>query len=299
MMITWDLCSHQKPAKLSCGIVCHLYITEQTSPSHIKGKHYSHNMPLMFSFLWDVLQVQKFIELDEMKRLDVQAEEEPEGEMLVGLGGEALRPPGMNTTICFLSLSWYIWAAAPFVVICFTLRALLPPGEPEEDKGETEEPEVCTPEPVLNSIGSPYWLKEGRELTSGWWKGSRGYFPRYFCFLRLLDLSYSLLRFCSFFFYLGFWPCFKIKWYFNFFQGLHLLCWAQCFLKQEADNLKAEANLTGDWRSSANIVCCGWFWRWKFYMTFFKLLCLNQRCLCLLAYPCTKGTSRLATATVF
>ena len=50
--------------------------------------------------------------------------EGPEGEMLIGSGGEALRPPGMNTTISFLSLSWFIFATAPFVVICFTLGAL-------------------------------------------------------------------------------------------------------------------------------------------------------------------------------
>ena len=58
-------------------------------------------------------------------------EEEPEGEMLIGLGGKALRPSGMNTTICFLSLSWCIWAAALFVVISFTLGTLWPPGEPQ------------------------------------------------------------------------------------------------------------------------------------------------------------------------
>ena len=65
-----------------------------------------------------------------MKGLDLQVEEESEGEMLVGLDREDLIPLGLNTTISFLSLSWCIWEAAPFVVICFTLGALWPPGEP-------------------------------------------------------------------------------------------------------------------------------------------------------------------------
>ena len=81
-----------------------------------------------------------------MKGLDLQVEEESEGEMLVGLGREAFRPLGLNTTISFLSLSWCIWAAALFVVICFTLGALWPAGEPQGDEGETEEPEVSIPE---------------------------------------------------------------------------------------------------------------------------------------------------------
>ena len=91
-----------------------------------------------------MLQAQKLTELEGMKGLDAQAEEESKGEMLVGLGGEALKPPDMNTTISFLSLSWCIWAPASLMLICFILEALWPPGEPEEDKGETEEPEVCT-----------------------------------------------------------------------------------------------------------------------------------------------------------
>ena len=43
-----------------------------------------------------MLQAQKLVELEELKGVDVQAEEEPEGEMLVGSGGEALRPAGMT-----------------------------------------------------------------------------------------------------------------------------------------------------------------------------------------------------------
>ena len=66
-----------------------------------------------------MLQAQKLTELEGMKGLDMQAEEEPEGEMLVGSGREARGPPSMNTTIHFLSLSLCIWEAAPFVVICY------------------------------------------------------------------------------------------------------------------------------------------------------------------------------------
>ena len=43
-----------------------------------------------------MVQAQKLTELEKMKEMDVQTEEEPEGEMLVGSGAEVLRPPGMN-----------------------------------------------------------------------------------------------------------------------------------------------------------------------------------------------------------
>ena len=108
-----------------------------------------------------MLQAQKSIELEEMKGVDAQVEEEPEGEMLVGLVGEDLRPPGMNTTISFLSFFSLVYlAAAPFVVICFTLGALWPPDEPGKDEGETEEPEVCAPE-QFEFDWAHTWLEEG------------------------------------------------------------------------------------------------------------------------------------------
>ena len=160
-----------------------------------------------------MLQAQKFIELEEMKGVDPQAEE-PKGEMLVGSGGEALRPPGMNTTISFLSLSWCIWAVAPFVVICFTLGALWPPGKPEEDEGETEEPKVCVPKQFEFNWTS-IWLEEdgapildevkAQGLLSQVFLVSPGFFP-----------SYSLLVFC--FSYTGLCLCFKINWSL-FFSG--------------------------------------------------------------------------------
>ena len=95
-----------------------------------------------------------------MKGVDVQEEEEPKGEMLVGSGGEALRPPGRNTTISFLSRSYCIWAAASSVTFWFMLGPLWPPGKPEEDKGETEELEVCASEQF--EFGWAWtWLEEG------------------------------------------------------------------------------------------------------------------------------------------
>ena len=56
-----------------------------------------------------MLQAWKLSEFEKMMRVKAQAEGEPEGEMLVHLGGEALSPPGMNTMISPLSLSWCIW----------------------------------------------------------------------------------------------------------------------------------------------------------------------------------------------
>ena len=36
------------------------------------------------------------IELERIRGMEIKAEEEPKGETLVGSGGGALRPPGMN-----------------------------------------------------------------------------------------------------------------------------------------------------------------------------------------------------------
>ena len=56
------------------------------------------------------------IELEGITGVEIKAEEEPKGKTLMGSGGEALRPPGMNI-INFpdkLSLFGCIWTAAPF-----------------------------------------------------------------------------------------------------------------------------------------------------------------------------------------
>ena len=45
------------------------------------------------SFSYSVLQAQKLIMLEEIAGPEVQAEEDPKGEEIVGSGGEALKPP--------------------------------------------------------------------------------------------------------------------------------------------------------------------------------------------------------------
>ena len=44
--------------------------------------------------------MQKLVKLEEV---EVKAEEEPEGEIIVGSGGEALRPPGEHTTYTLIN----------------------------------------------------------------------------------------------------------------------------------------------------------------------------------------------------
>ena len=108
-------------------------------------------------FLWNVLQAQKLLKLEEA---EVEAEEEPKGEAIVGLSGEALRPLGMGTTfthINFLSFG-YIWTAAPFVVFYF--RSPLLGKTSMEDKGDTEEPEISTPEQARFDWAC-VWMEEG------------------------------------------------------------------------------------------------------------------------------------------
>ena len=84
-----------------------------TAPSHIKYE-------ILFS--WDMLQVQKLLKLEEV---EVKVEEEPEGEAIVGLSGDALRPPGMGTTFTHMNPSLFecTWTAAPLVV--FYIRSSL------------------------------------------------------------------------------------------------------------------------------------------------------------------------------
>ena len=49
------------------------------------------------------------------------------------------------------------------MVICFTLGGLWPPGKPEEDEVETEEPKVCAPE-QFEFNWAHAWLEEGGAL---------------------------------------------------------------------------------------------------------------------------------------
>ena len=67
----------------------------------------------------------------------------------------------MNTTVNFLSLSWCIWAAALFLLICFMLGTLWLPGEPKEDEGDAEELDVCVLEQFSSSGPRLGWKKVG------------------------------------------------------------------------------------------------------------------------------------------
>ena len=59
--------------------------------------------------------MQKLVELEGITGTEVKAEEEPKDETIVGSGGEALRPPGINIFMFFkqiFSLFGCIWTAA-------------------------------------------------------------------------------------------------------------------------------------------------------------------------------------------
>ena len=89
------------------------------APSHIKGGHWDHNRPILF-FSLGCVKAQTFVELEGIMGIEVKAEEEPEGETIVGSGGEALRPLGMDITYLFQINFLYFRCtrtAAPLVVI--------------------------------------------------------------------------------------------------------------------------------------------------------------------------------------
>ena len=96
------------------------------------------------------------------------------------------------------------------MLVFFTLGTLWPPGEPEEDEGEMEEPEVCAPEQAKFDWAHT-WLEEEGHLHKAQGLPSQEFlvFPGFF-------LSYSILVFC--FLCPGFWPCFRITWSFHFFM---------------------------------------------------------------------------------
>ena len=103
---------------------------------------------------------------------------------------------------------------SPFVVIFFTLGALWPIGEPDEEEGETEEPEVCAPKQFEFDCTCT-WLEEGGALILDEDK-AQGYFPSILVF-PCFFLSYSILVFH--FPYPGFCLCFKTNWSSSFLSG--------------------------------------------------------------------------------
>ena len=98
-------------------------------------------------FFRDVLQVQKLVELEGIMGAKIKAEEESEGETIMGPGGEALRPPGINIIHFSNKSSLFLGGSeqqSPWE--SFILGGLWPLGKLEEHEGETEEPEVSTRE---------------------------------------------------------------------------------------------------------------------------------------------------------
>ena len=66
------------------------------APSHVRGRHcYYNRLHLLFSFLGCAAST-KAREVEKLTGAEIKEEEEPEGEMLVGPEGEALRPPGIT-----------------------------------------------------------------------------------------------------------------------------------------------------------------------------------------------------------
>ena len=113
-----------------------------------------------------MLQVQKLVELEEIAGTEVKAGEEPECETIVGSGRS---PWDLQVWIlCLFQIHFSLFLevsgqqqpfGSPFI-----LGALWPLGEPEEDKGDTEEPEVSTREQP--EFGWAYtWMEEGGAPT--------------------------------------------------------------------------------------------------------------------------------------
>ena len=132
--------------------------------------------------------------------------------------------------------SGYVLAGAPLVVIFLHWELFWPPGEPEKDKGETEEPEVFASKQAKVHRACT-WLEEGGVLALAEDRAEG----------LLFQVSWSSQAFSS---YILFW-CFvsyalasgyvlESPGLSAFFQGLHQLLWAN-FLRQEADYLQLKA----------------------------------------------------------
>ena len=88
----------------------------------------------------------------------MKAEEETKGETIVGLGGEALRPLGMDIIYLFqinvLSFWVYLGRSSLSILLYWLLD------ESEEDEGETEESETSTLEQARFDWAH-IWMEEG------------------------------------------------------------------------------------------------------------------------------------------
>ena len=108
--------------------------------------------------MWNVLQLQKLMKLEEV---EVKAEEEPERDLIAGLSGEALRPPGKGTNFTKVNSSsiWVYWTAAPWWSFILEAICLLGATSEEEDN-EAEEPGTLTPEQTRFDWAQ-VWMEEG------------------------------------------------------------------------------------------------------------------------------------------
>ena len=184
--------------------------------------------------------------------MEAQADEEPEGKILVGLGEEALRPPSMNTKIGLLSFSWCILAAAPSLVICFTLEASLATKNLRKMKGKLRSlrsvllnrPNLIGPIPGWKKEGHLYWMKIKL----------KGYFARYFSFPSLLAPIFSSGVLLFFFSVLASDHVLELN-------GLSIFHFRVCIYCDETRGrpLKGWGQSTGGWRPSADRMCCSQF----------------------------------------
>ena len=130
----------------------------------------------MCHFLFiDMLQVQKLLKLEEV---EVKMGEEPEGEIIVGLSGQALRPPGKGATFIWINfLSDCVMFGQQLPYWSCMLKVLWLLGETSEEEGEAEEPETSTQEHTRLDWAH-VWMEEG--VHWHWWRVNlRDYSPRY------------------------------------------------------------------------------------------------------------------------
>ena len=167
---------------------------------------------------------------------------EPEGEALVDLEGEALRPPGITMVYSpthLLAFFCKYLGNSPLTVFLCIKGLFWSLGELVEDEGNGQEPEVYAKRQMEFDWGCT-WLWDGGMPALAEDK-AQGLLSQLFLVFPGLLLSYFILVFCSLHSAsdLGF---NAYLFFFHFvFQGVWLLQWANV-LKQEADCLQLEAN---------------------------------------------------------
>ena len=120
------------------------------APSHVRERQcYYNRLHLWFSFR--IFCKPKLEKVEEIIGTGMQeGEVEPEGELLVGSEGEALRPPGIimvfSSTLFMTTVSCKYLGTRLLVVFVCIEKLLSSLGELVEDEGKGEEPEVCAKE---------------------------------------------------------------------------------------------------------------------------------------------------------